>query len=208
MSVLSSYPMSKGSGHCASTGQPIPPGSHCIAALVEVPVEAKTASQASSHAPSSSASTPSAGGVVLQRQDYSTLAWERGDRPLPPARLFGCWKTTYQPTVKPKSQLLDDDALLELFESTNGASEPKQVRFRYLLGLLLVRRRLLRVVATKPRGGERVLHVLRRGEPMTTPMELVDPGLDDAAIVEAMDMLSQVLDPDAQGSGSNGGNSQ
>lgn len=179
MSALSSYPMSKGSGQCAATGEAIAPGTVFVAALVEVP------------APS--------GGMAsgLQRQDFSLPAWDAGARPAAPAQLFGFWKTVYQPTIKPKQPLLDDESLLEVFESTAEATDAKQVRFRYLLTLVLIRRRLLRVVATKTRDGAKVMHVLRRGEPGATPMEVVDPGMDDLSVADAMETLAPLIDPDA-----------
>ena len=176
MSALSSYPMSKGSGQCSATGEAIAPGSVFVAALVEMP-----------------------GVAGLQRLDFSLVAWEGGARPAGPAQCFGFWKTVYQPTIKPKQPLLDDESLLEVFESTAEATDAKQVRFRYLLTLVLIRRRLLRVVGNKTREGVKVMHVLRRGEPDATPMEVVDPGMDDLSVADAMESLAPLIDPDAAG---------
>jgi hypothetical protein len=113
--------------------------------------------------------------------------------------VFGFWKTVYQPTVKPKQPLLDDESLLEVFESTSEASDAKQIRFRYLLTLVLIRRRLLRVVGTKTREGGRVMQVLRRGEPDAVPMEVVDPAMDELSVADAMETLAPLIDPDAAG---------
>lgn len=190
MTLTSPYPLSKGSGTCAATGAAILPGTAYVAALVEAP------------------------GSELARVDYSIDAWNGGARPVAPARLFGFWKTQYQPAVKEKKQILDDEALLEVFESmgneTGGVGgDAKQIKFRYLLTLLLIRRRLLRVVGTKklPDGKGNVMHVLRRGEPQAVPMEVIDPGLDDLSVADAMESLAQLADTD-EASVTSEGNSQ
>lgn len=176
MTLTSPYPLSKGSGTCAATGAVIAPGNFYVAALVEMP------------------------GAELARVDYSIDAWNGGARPAAPARLFGFWKTQYQPAVKEKKQILDDEALLEVFESVGNESggDSKQIKFRYLLTLLLIRRRLLRVVATKKLadGKGNVMHILRRGEPQAVPMEVIDPGLDDLSVADAMESLAQLVDTD------------
>ncbi len=180
MSLTSPYPLSKGSGTCAATGSVIAPGSFYIAALVEAP------------------------GTELARVDYSIDAWNSGARPAAPVRLFGFWKSQYQPALKEKKQILDDAALLEVFESLGSESigvqvaDAKQVKFRYLLTLLLIRRRLLRVVGTKklPDGKGNLMQVLRRGEPQAVPMEVIDPGLDDLSVADAMESLAQLANTD------------
>lgn len=198
MTLTSPYPLSKGSGVCAATGAAIAPGSHYIAALAEAPVMSEDGSRIA--------------GAELARMDYSIEAWNGGARPASPARLFGFWKTQYQPALK-KKQILDDATLLEVFESLGseagvgsggGGGDEKQVKFRYLLSLLLIRRRLLRVVGTRKMAGGKgdVMQVLRRGEPQAVPMEVVDPGLDDLSVADAMESLAQLVDVDeAAGSG-------
>ena len=50
---------------------------------------------------------------------------------------------------KPRA-LLSDPELLELFEELAGATETRQLVFRYLLALLLVRRKVLRHAGSRP----------------------------------------------------------
>lgn len=171
----SSYPFARSSGRCAATGQPFAEGDPYIATLVERQ------------------------GQTLERLDFSAGAWEQGQRPAPPATLFGFWRARYQAAESKKQPLLGDAELLDLFEELSAATEPRQLTFRYLLTLLLVRRRILRVVATKP--GQML--VLPRGsggavagDVTREPIPVIDPGLDDQAIADAIEQLGQIVATD------------
>jgi hypothetical protein len=132
----------------------------------------------------------------LDRLDFSAAAWDQGRRPDAP--LFGFWRARYQAAESKKQPLLGDAELLDLFEELGAATEPRQLTFRYLLTLLLVRRRILRVVATKP---GQMLVVPRGssggGEATREPIAVVDPGLDDQAIADAIEQLGQIVATDA-----------
>ncbi len=132
---------------------------------------------------------------VLERVDYSVEAWDGGARPQAPLRLFGFWRATYQPLEQRKQPLLGDAELLDLFEELAGATETRQQTFRFILALLLIRRRVLRVVSAA--GG--TMQVVRRAasDVEKQPMPVVDPGLDEQAIADAMDQLSMVVATEA-----------
>jgi len=142
------------------------------------------------------------GQAGLERLDYGAAQWDGGARPQPPLRMFGFWRGTYQAQEAKKQPLLGDPELLDLFEELGGATEPKQVTFRYILSLLLIRRRVLRVVGTKPG----VMSVLPRGSGDTArePIAVTDPGLDEQAIADAIEQLGQVVATDAPTPAKNG----
>jgi hypothetical protein len=183
MAVLgTTYPLPKSGGRCAVTDRPFEVGETFIAALVD------------EQGPNASSK--------LVRVDVCAKAWEQGKRPA--GELYGFWKATFAQEKPAKQALLDDDQLLDMFDATPAFEpsitgeaanvDPKQVRFRYLLTLLLVRRKLLRVIATKLTRDGTVLHVLRKGEQAGTPATLVlDPKLDELAIAEALDQFGSVL---------------
>lgn len=80
-------------------------------------------------------------GVDVVRKDYSPEAWKGA-----PEAAFGWWKSRVpEPTAK-KIKLAPNDVLLELFDQL--AHKPEQQDLRYVLALLLVRRRVLRVDVT------------------------------------------------------------
>jgi len=184
MAMASSpYPVARSTGHCAVTGIPFKEGDAFVAALVERD-----------------------GQPGLERLDYAAKEWEGGARPQPPLRLFGFWRGAYHPGEAKRQPLLGDAELLDLFEELGGATEPKQVTFRYILSLLLIRRRVLRVVSTKPG----TMSVVPRGSGDTArePITVVDPGLDEQAIADAIEQLGQVVatdEPTPQKPGSTGG---
>lgn len=88
-----------------------------------------------------------ANGADIVRKDYSTQGWQGA-----PANAFGWWKSRVpEPTAK-KIKLAPNDVLLELFEQL--ADRVDQTDLRYVLALLLIRRRVLRVDVTAGELGE------------------------------------------------------
>jgi hypothetical protein len=77
-------------------------------------------------------------GAEVLRKDFSADAWNGA-----PDGALGWWKARIpEPTAK-KIKLAPNEVLLELFDQL--ADQPDQIDLRYVLALLLVRRRVLRV---------------------------------------------------------------
>ncbi len=76
------------------------------------------------------------GGQVL-RHDYSVAAWKG-----PPENALGWWKSTMADASR-KPQWAPHDVMLEFFEGLE--QDPTREDLRYVLALLLVRRRVLRL---------------------------------------------------------------
>jgi hypothetical protein len=77
-------------------------------------------------------------GAIVVRKDYCPEAWKGA-----PETAFGWWKSRVpEPTAK-KIKLAPNEVLLELFDQLAEKSEQQDLR--YVLALLLVRRRVLRV---------------------------------------------------------------
>ena len=65
-----------------------------------------------------------------------------------------------------------------------------------MLTLLLVRRRLLRMMGSKPKTQDRpaLMMVIPRGVGAEyQPIEVIDPGLDDAAVAEVIEQVGQII---------------
>lgn len=180
MSTLlgSGYPIARPTGVCAASGRPIAVGEKCIAVLVE-----------------------RGDAQGMERMDFGLEAWEKGARPHPPLRMVGSWRTVVTAQDSKKSRFLDDDELLDLFEQMQEAADPRRLAFRYVLALLLIRRRLLRHEGTKhPAGGPPVLLVSRRKgtAPGEGPiLEVVDPGMADDSIAAAIEQLTEIMPPES-----------
>lgn len=168
------YSVSSPRGVCALTGRALQAGEPCVSILVEHEDDR------------------------LERLDIAAEAWDAGDR-LPDARrVVGFWRTVIPDKDRPRQQLVGDDEVLDLFEQLGEATDPKQLAFRSLLCLILIRRRLLVWEGATPSVGGQpgVIRVRRRGEKDAPPIEVIDPGLDDESIESALQQLSAVMNLD------------
>ncbi len=76
-------------------------------------------------------------GAEIVRKDYAESAWSG-----PPAEAFGWWKSRVPELSAKKIKLAPNEVLLELFDQLS--EQPGHEDMRYVLALLLVRRRVLR----------------------------------------------------------------
>jgi hypothetical protein len=76
-------------------------------------------------------------GNDFARQDYSVDAWQG-----PPEDCIGWWRSRVPTKDDTQPRLAPTDVMLNLFEALEG--RPTELAFRYLLGLLLLRRKILR----------------------------------------------------------------
>jgi hypothetical protein len=76
-------------------------------------------------------------GADVVRRDYASEAWTG-----PPEEAFGWWRTRVPEPAAKKIKLAPNDVLLELFDQL--ADRPGSEDMRYVLALLLVRRRVFR----------------------------------------------------------------
>ena len=178
------YEVVKATGLCAASGRPIAPGDEYIAALIE-----------------------SETGTRLERRDYSLDAWRSGAKP-PSARLFGAWKALMPAPNESRQALVDDESLMDLLEQLGEATEPSRISFRYILALLLMRRKVLKYEGTRrdrPDSPKGLVMLVRRAtrvdEPPTPVIEVVDPGMDDQAIADAIEQIGSILAPTAPAGG-------
>lgn len=120
---------------CAGTGEELVPGSLCHSVLVESNGE-------------------------LSRLDFSEAGWVP-----PPAGLVAHWRCEVpEPTTGAKKSL-DVDDLMRQFEQLNEEASPSHDKFRYVLALLLLQRRRLRLDGSKVIDEQEFLEVTgTRGE--------------------------------------------
>ena len=82
------------------------------------------------------------GELPMLRIDVSADAWE--DNHFRPPFLFGFWRAEVPEPNEKKKLLIGDAAIQELMLSMEDATEDKQLAFRYVLALILLRKKLLR----------------------------------------------------------------
>lgn len=141
----------------------------------------------------------------FERLDFSTEGWDSlpddargaGRKTLPDRRIFAWWRTEQpEPGARPMIAL-DDDGLLDLFEELGDehpgetdAQRASRAAFRFVLTLILARKRLVRLERSSTEG----LHVRPRGAlPESDPIFIEDPGLTPARLREVMDRLGAIL---------------
>lgn len=92
-------------------------------------------------------------GAAVVRRDYSREAWTG-----PPNNALGWWQTIVVDPSAGRPQWAPGDVMLNYFERLEGDASAADAR--YVLALLLVRRRILRVESPETDGaGQNVLHL-------------------------------------------------
>lgn len=172
------YSVARPTRQCAATGIEINPGDRFVATLVERPGEDE-----------------------LIRLDFSVGAWDKGARPECPLQMFGFWRATLSEGESNVRQLLEDDELLDLFEQLGESNEDRRIAFRFVLALVLIRKRLLAyeggIPADLTAGKPGVLRVRRRREKNPEMIEVIDPGMHDAAVEAATEQIGRIMNLDA-----------
>ena len=162
----SGYDVARPQGACAVCGERIEPESKFMAALRET-------SQG------------------FERLDVSLACWEKFDR----QNVVAFWKTTMpQPEAK-KKLFVDDEVLCNLFERLADTQEPAKINFRFVLGLILMRKRLLMYETTLRDGSvnpEREIWVMRlKGRENT--LDMVNPHLKEEQVQDVSRQLGEIL---------------
>jgi hypothetical protein len=129
----------KPSAACCRCGRPLGPGEQLVSALTE----------------------GGPGGPDHVRQDFCPACWEAGPRPDP---VVAQWRTTVPRRETVRKARVADDVLLGLFEGIDGTEDPAQIRFRFVLALMLMRRRVLHYEGSQVVDG-REWWTLRRASP-------------------------------------------
>lgn len=130
-------------------------------------------------------------GAQVERQDYAVESWTG-----PPEGVLGWWKSQVPVPSAKKAQLAPNQVMLQLLEEWE--SDPTRHDSRYVLSLLLVRRRVLRLedTETDESGCEvNVLYCPRKD--CTYRVTAVMPS--DERVAEIQDELSNLLFAGAEG---------
>lgn len=181
------YAIERSSGRCAITGNPLTPGEPYIAALVEDDPAATEAT----------AAEPAQDTGGLRRVDVSLSAWEQGHRP---QKLFSYWRSTVPHPQQKKKLFVDDEVLVNLLQRLADADEPQRLAFRFVLALILMRKKLLRYDTSENRtdeAGQRQewwTMTLRGAGVADTPVELLNPQMNDEQIRQVTEQLGQILE--------------
>jgi hypothetical protein len=124
-------------------------------------------------------------GARWERRDFAAEAWQG-----PPADAFSFWTGRVPPDQDHRPRF-DDDALEECFHRLADELEPAKVNFRYVVALLLMRRKRLKLEQTKLADGQELLIMLNPRTAEKSPV--VNPRLSEDQVAEVQDEVFKVL---------------
>ena len=125
-------------------------------------------------------------GDRFRRRDYSGEAWQG-----PPPGAFSFWTGVVPPPEDSRKPRFDDDLLEECFHRLEGQLDPSRVNFRYVVALLLIRRRRFKFEQTISEGGAERMCV--RCARLGTKYQVTNPRLTEEEMSQVQDEVFQVL---------------
>jgi len=161
---MADWTINKPLGQCCGTGRAIEPGQEYFGALVETE-------------------------QGLERRDYSVEYWE-SEKP----GVFCFWRSRLADPDEKKELFVSDEMLMAFFDRLSGETDPEKVSFRFVLALVLMRKRRLKYDATKMDGAREIWSLRLVGE--KDLVEVVNPPLDDEQIELLTSQIGQILQAD------------
>jgi hypothetical protein len=128
-------------------------------------------------------------GDSFKRVDYCVDAWQS-----PPEGAYCHFKTRVPVKEKQKKLLVDQELLLGFFMRLAGETEPVRVQFRFVLALILMRKRLLRYEGSTTENGVEIWRMTRPRD--QSVYQITNPCLTDDQIEGVSQQLSTILHSD------------
>ena len=127
---------------------------------------------------------------LFVRQDFCPDCWN------PEHSYFSFWKTRVpEPEAASHGpRFVDMERLLQLFQRLEEQQEPEAQRFRYVLGLVLMRKRRLRLLSSRRLKGGSGEELTVREVGAGREYVVTCPGLSQAELAAVADRLREVLD--------------
>src|SRR5215472_12455874 len=123
---------------------------------------------------------------MLLRRDYAAEAWQG-----PPPGAFSFWCGRVPAAEQGRKLRIDDDLLADCFQRLEGQTEPAQVNFRYVVALLLMRRKRFKFEEARVEGGQEILRV--RCVRTRATHRVINPRLTEEQMVAVQDEVFKVL---------------
>ena len=122
----------------------------------------------------------------FERRDFCKEFWEQ-NRP----EVYCYWKTKLARAGQKRQVFIDDDMLMAFFERLATETEAERVNFRFVLALVLMRKRRLRYDSTRTEKDKEVWRLRVAGEKRT--VEVVNPKLSEAQIEQLSSQIGEIL---------------
>ena len=125
-------------------------------------------------------------GAEFERRDFCRACWEKA----PPAA-FSFWLAKLAEPEQERKLLVDDDVIVNFFQRLEGETEPMKVNFRYIVALVLMRKRILKFESTE-REGDAEFWLLRMRRDRTVH-RVANPRLKDDEIQRLSEEVGALL---------------
>ena len=164
---MAEWDIHKPTGVCSGTGRAIEPDEEFIATLVETP-------------------------QGLERRDYCAEYWI-ANKP----EVYCYWKSVMPKDDRKKKIFVDNDMLLAFFERLATETDEEKINFRFVLTLVLMRKRLVKYDSSETIDGKEVWTVKITGQ--DEKAEVVNPNLTEDKIEQLSEQLGQILQVEFNG---------
>lgn len=125
-------------------------------------------------------------GEHFLRKDFSQEVWQG-----PPGEAFSFWTGKVPPPEDSRKPRFDDELLEECFHRLESQLEPAKINFRYVVALLLVRRKRFKFEQTLQEAGLEYL-VVRCGR-TGQRYQVINPRLSDDEMGQVQEEVFKVL---------------
>ena len=125
----------------------------------------------------------------LQRRDFCAEYWEN-EKPA----VYCYWKTRLPSPDQKKQIFVDDEMLMVFFERLEKETAEDKINFRFVLTLLLMRKRRLKYESSKMQGDKEVWRLRIAGT--KDVVEVVNPHLADNQMEQLSSQIGQILQVD------------
>jgi len=161
------YNIAKTVGQCSACGKALSAGEELVATVADADEE-------------------------LRREDFCTDCWQVRARQ-DPSDLLGVWRTRVPRPQEKKKLFIDDELLVNFFQRLEGTDEPPKINFRFVLALVLMRKKLLVYErAERLSDGREVWAMHLKGSDQRH--QVIDPHMDEDKVAEVGRQLSEILE--------------
>ncbi|MFH1615432.1 MAG: hypothetical protein ABIG61_10180 [Planctomycetota bacterium] len=162
---MSDWQINKPLGRCFGTGRDIGPDEEYYAALVET-------------------------AEGFERRDFSPEYWQQAE-----PQVYCFWKSRLpHPGKKRKQMFIDDEMLVTFFERLAKETDDEKIKFRFVLALVLMRKRIIKYDSSRLENGREIWHVrfVREKE----LIDVVNPNLNEEQIEQLSSQIGEILQVD------------
>ncbi len=161
---MEQWQVQRSSGKCIGTENNLQPGEEYYAALIEAE-------------------------EGFERRDYSVSFWEENS-----PEVFCYWKTRIPIKEEKKKLMVDDAVLTNIFERLEKEEEKTKINFRFVLALILMRKRKLKYEDSIRKEGKEIWQMKLVKD--TRIHKVVNPQLNAEQIEKVSQELSTILNGD------------